>query len=559
MRPDEYRAWGIEPEYIDYRGERRDASEETLRYLRDAMARGSAEPPVLPLQGGGPLERCYLPGGLRTWGWAVQLYALRSRASWGMGDLTDLRTLVSDAASMDGVVLINPLHAVARHLPQEPSPYYASSRCFRNPLYLRVEEVPGAPELDDLEGVSKAGRALNSQPRIDRNEIYRLKMSALERLWARFPGDPAFVSYQKEMGAPLEDFAAFMALSEVHDGSWRGWPEDVRRPHSAAVSEFRKEYQRRVGFHAWLQWLLDEQSARASEEGHVVHDLAVGVDPDGADAWIWQDTFASGVTVGAPPDDYNSEGQDWAALPFDPWALIERDLEPFAYMLRCAMRHAAGLRIDHVMSFFRLFWIPDGAPPNAGAYVRYPHDLLLDAVARESEAHGCYVIGEDLGTVEPEMREELRKRRMLSYKLMWFEEDPPSHFPEMCMGGANTHDLPTTAGLWTGEDSKALQEHGLDPDHHLQQEIVRRLVFQIGVDTDTPVHEVVDRSYQALAASPSALVMGTLEDALEATERYNRPGTMGPWNWSAALPLPLEEILEHPRTRELVRMLADRR
>ena len=511
----------------------------------------------MPEPDGAPLK-CFFPSGLRTWGWAVQLYAARSRASWGIGDLGDLRSLAQDTARSNGVILINPLHASTPRLPLEPSPYFAGSRCFHDPLYLRIEEVPGAPELGDLERLAREGRALNEGRRIDRDRVQRLKMTGLEQLWERFRGDDDFEAYRAEMGAPLEDFATYVALTETHGGSWRAWPSEYRHPGAPDVDGFRRAERTSVRFHEWVQWLVDVQLARTAATGNVVHDLAVGVDPDGADAWIWQDVFADQVSVGAPPDDYNPEGQDWAALAFDPWALVESSFEPFVYLFRSMMRHAAGLRIDHVMGLFRLFWIPAGAPATEGAYVRYPARRMLDIVAEESRRAGCYVVGEDLGTVEPGVREEMSARSMLSYKLMWFEEDPPATYPELCMAAPNTHDLPTTAGLWTGEDSHTQIELGLDPNEEFKEKIIRRIMRQTGVDRAAPVSEVVNRSYEALAASPSALVMGSLEDALKVAERHNQPGTIGPWNWSTALPLPLEEVLRHPRTQELSQKLSSR-
>lgn len=597
-------AWGIMRAYRDYRGERHESPEGTLEAALAAMsARGTAPPrprvsfqragePLVIERGwtarsedseelapGDPVPpgyhdlidpdgrsrrlivapgRCYLPESLRTWGWATQLYALRSAGSWGIGDLADLRTLATSAAERGGMVLISPLHSVGPTVPQESSPYYPGSRCFLNPLYLRVEEVPGATDLDELEELQRAGRALNSDRRIDRDAVYRLKMRTLERVWERFDDDPDFGAYVARRGRTLERFSTYMALAETHPGSWRGWPEDTRRPAAAGVERFVRDNRGRVRFHAWLQWLLDLQATDAARGTGVIHDLAVGVDPDGADAWLWQEAFATDMHAGAPPDDFTAEGQNWATSVWDPWGLDRAAYEPFIETIRASMIHGSGVRIDHVMSLFRLFWIPSGASPSEGVYVKYPANRLLDIVALESHRARSLVIGEDLGTVEPYVREEMAARSMLSTTLMWFEERLPSQLPGLAMAAPNTHDLPTTAGLWTGSDSEAQIELGLDPSLAFKEKIVDRITSQLDIGPDATVAEVVDRSYEALAASPPAIVMGSIEDALEVEERHNLPGSMGPWNWSTALPIGLEEILAHPRVQQLASVLAER-
>lgn len=597
-------AWGILRAYRDYRGEVHESPEGTLDAALAAMsAEGPAPPsPKVSFQRAGePLavergcsvrsedrgelfpgepapsgyhelidpdgrsrrlivapDRCYLPEPLRTWGWATQLYALRSAKSWGIGDLADLRTLAADAAERDGMVLINPLHAVGPTVPQESSPYYPGSRCFLNPLYLRVEDVPGAPDLEDLEDLQGAGRALNSDRRIDRDAVYRLKMKAFERIWERFDDDPDFDAYLAERGEVLERFSIYMALAETYSGSWREWPADYRGPDAAEVDHFARYNRGRVRFHAWLQWLLDRQATEAARGTGVIHDLAVGVDPDGADAWLWQEAFATDMHAGAPPDDFSAEGQNWAASVWEPGGLDGVAYEPFIETIRASMVHGSGVRIDHVMSLFRLFWIPGGASPAEGVYVKYPADRLLDIVALESHRARSLVIGEDLGTVEPYVRDEMCARSILSTTLMWFEERMPSELPALAMAAPNTHDLPTTAGLWTGSDSQAQIELGLDPSREFKQKIVDRITSQLDIGRDATVAEVVDRSYEALATSPPAIVMGSIEDALEVEERHNLPGSMGPWNWSTALPTSLEEILAHPRVQRLASILAER-
>jgi len=488
--------------------------------------------------------RCHLPPDLHAWGWAAQLYALRSRQSWGLGDLADLRELGRWAAGMGARALfVNPLYAPLPILPQEASPYYPSSRRFRSPLYIRVEDVPGAAELGDrLAAPAIAGRALNSRRRIDRDEVYRLKMPALEELFAAFRGSPDFDRYLRDEGPELADYAVFCALSEVHGVPWHDWPAGLRHPRSAEVCRFRVEHERRVRFHQWLQWVLDRQLAEAAAEIGLVHDLPVGVQADGADAWAWQDVFARGVSVGAPPDPFNQAGQDWAVPPFDPWRLRAAGYEPFIQTVRAGFRHGAGLRIDHVMGLFRLFWIPVGEGPAAGVYVRYPSRDLLDIVALESQRAGAFVVGEDLGTVEDTVRDELAARRMLSYRLLWFEERPPAEYRPESLAALTTHDLPTLAGIWEGSDPDAM--------------VRERLRRYAGVTDGRPTCEVAEAAYGALAASPSKLLAATLEDALGVPERPNKPGTTTEWpNWSLALPVSLEELRRDPRPARLAAAL----
>jgi 4-alpha-glucanotransferase len=507
--------------------------------------------------------QCYLPAGWHTWGWAVQLYALRSAESWGMGDLGDLRRLGQWSATDlgAGILLVNPLHAATPVLPQQPSPYFPSSRRFRNVLYLGIEEVPGAAEAGiDLEPLAAEGRALNRQRRIDRDAVFRLKMQALDRLWSRFDGDPAFDRYCHEQGEALQQFATFCALAERYGGKWQAWPAEVRRPDAPAVARFAAERADRVRFHGWLQWLLDEQLARAVAELPVMQDLAIGVDPNGADAWAWQDVLATDVTVGAPPDKYNTLGQDWGLPPFIPHKLRAAAYEPFRQTIRAALRHAGGLRIDHVMGLFRLYWIPQGADPSLGAFVRYAADELLAIVALESQRARAPVVGEDLGTVEEGIREQLAVHRLLSYRLLWFETDPPAGYPELALAAATTHDLPTIAGLWSGADLCIQRQLGLRPNEEGLREITARLRAMTGLPEEATAREVILRAYQLLAQAPSVVVTATLEDALAVEERPNMPGTTTEWpNWSLALPTSLENLQTLAFTRAVADTLRRRR
>ncbi len=506
-------------------------------------------------------RRCHLPPGLRLGGWAVQVYAARSAASWGIGDLADLRALGEWAAAAGaGFALVNPLSAAAPSTPVEASPYLPSSRRWRNPLFLRVEEVPGAERLGAaLEPLAAAGRALNADRHIDRDAVLALKLDALRRIHAATRPPRAFRSWRARQGEDLERFATFSAIAEDHGGDFREWPAELRDPSGAAVHAARGAATDRVGFHAWMQWLLEEQLARAASALPLMADLPIGVDPGGADVWAEPGLFATDFSVGAPPDLFNTLGQDWAQPPWNPRQLRACAYRPLVATLRAGFAHAMGLRIDHVMGLFRLFWIPRGCDPNAGVYVRYPEADMLDVLALESVRAGAVVVGEDLGTVEPLVREQMAARDILSYRLLWFEDGPPSAFPERAMSAVTTHDLPTIAGLWTGADVEAQRSIGLPVNEAGTAEIRERLARAAGHPEDG-VAEVIASAYAALAASPSMLVAAALEDAAEVVERPNMPGTVAPrWpNWSLALPHPLEELVASPLAQRLARTIGRR-
>ena len=507
---------------------------------------------------------CPLPQ-RRTWGWATQLYAARSRESWGMGDLADLRRLARWSAGLGaGMLLVNPLSAPLPVLPQQPSPYYPSSRRFRNPLYLRVEEVPGAAEATpDVERLAAAGRALNRERLIDRDAIFVLQLEALEAIFARFRGDPAFDRYCAAEGDALHSYAAFCTLVEELRPPWRDWPEGYRHPTRPEVAAFAARRAERVRFHQWLQWLCDLQLAAAAGDLDLVGDLPVGVDPAGADAWLWQDSFALGMRVGLPPDEFNTRGQDWGFPPFDPAHLRAAGYEPFVQTLRACLRHAGGLRIDHVAGLFRLFWLPEGGSPTEGAFVRYPAADLLGILALEAHRAGAWVVGEDLGPIEEGVREELARRGLLSYRLLWFEEEPPRNWPVQALAAVTTHDLPTVAGLWTGADLEAQHRIGMEPNEESTEAMRLRLARTLEeaslVKPEAGVDEVVEATHRLLATAPCTLVSATLDDASSTLERPNQPGTLDEWpNWCLALPLSLEELESDPRPRRIAEILEQR-
>jgi 4-alpha-glucanotransferase len=504
---------------------------------------------------------CYLPDDLAIWGWAIQLYAARSKRSWGIGDLADLRRLNRWSAKQGAsIALVNPLAAATPILPQQPSPYFPSSRRFRSPLYLRIEEVDGAETLSDLPAIAARARAMNTDRHIDRDEVFRLKMGALERIWeiTRRAEMEAYDRFRAEQGAGLREFATFCALAERFQSGWHEWPAEFRHPSSAAVRDEarRRPVADRIRFHEWLQFQIDRQLARATRDVSVMQDLPIGFDADGADAWAFQDVLAAGISVGAPPDEFNTKGQNWGLPPFVPARLRAAGYQPFIDTIRACVRQAGGLRIDHVMGLFRLFWIPEGMDPKDGAYVRgFPHDLLA-IVAIESQRARAVIVGEDLGTVEETAREQLMARGILSYRLLWFEKDPPAKFPAQALAAITTHDLPTIAGLWTGSDLSAQKRIGLSPNEAGTREMHRRVKRLTGSTARTPLSTVIARVHEALGKAPSHIVTATLDDAMRVEERPNMPATTAEWpNWCLALPRPIEALEKDPLAARIARAL----
>ena len=537
--------WGVLPRYFSYRGDVVETSPTTEEAILAAMGASGERPPrVRPFKL--PQDSCAPPPD-RGWGWAVQLYAVRSHDSWGIGDLADLRRLARWTKSEGGsLILLNPLGAQNPTLPYEATPYFASSRRFRNTIYLRVEEVEGADKCAEALGpLRNQAQKLNEARLIDYDEVFKLKSQALELVFNALPEPRGLAGWASGKGHALRDFATFNALAEVHGAAWRTWPSSLQHPNNEEVARRRAELSDRVAFHTWLQFLFDRQLARAAREIDIINDMPIGFAPDGFDAWRWQDLLASGMRIGAPPDEFFPDGQDWGLPPFDPWKLRRAHFEPFIEAVRSAAVHAAGIRLDHVMGLFRLFWIPDGATATAGAYVQYPAAQLLALLAAESRRSRVFVIGEDLGLVEPAVRRRLRARGALSFRLLWFEGPSPDQWPRKALAAIGTHDLPTVAGIWN------LSE----PDHRQHRLRSRLLSVTSAPDGTSPI-DVAVAAYDALARSPSCIVLASLEDALGVEERANVPGTTSEWpNWRLALPQSLEVIETADGTRRVAAVL----
>lgn len=534
-------------------------------------------------------------GERRAWGLAVQLYSVRSQRSWGTGDLTDLTDLAvwSAAAHGAGFLLVNPLHAAAPTAPMEPSPYLPTSRRFVNPLYLRVEAIPEYAEMRHRGRLRTLRDALNKRADrkklIDRNAAWQAKRAALEQVYKvdRSAGrELAYAAYRGRQGRSLDDFAIWCALAEQYGSNWHDWPDELRHPCSPDVAAFAAAHPAAVDFHRWLQWLLDDQltaaQATAEQAGMalgIMADLAVGVDPTGADAWALQDVLALGVTAGAPPDEFNQLGQDWSQPPWRPDRLVAAAYEPFRALVNAAVRHAGGVRIDHIIGMFRLWWIPDGAPPTEGTYVRYDHDALIGILALEAHRAGAVVVGEDLGTVEPWVRDYLRERGLFGTSILWFESDGSGaplraeHWREYCLSSVTTHDLPPTAGYLAGEHVRLRGELGLltqPVDQELAEDRAAqaawldelRRVGLLNAETEPGTDEIVLALHRYLGRTPSKLLLLSLADAVSDLRTQNQPGTVDEYpNWRVPLSGPdggrlaLEDVFDDPHAAALARVM----
>ncbi len=487
-----------------------------------------------------------------SFGVAVQLYAARSRRSWGIGDFADLKKLARVFKKLGALSIhLNPLGAVAPG-PQVACPYFASTRRYPNPLYLRIEELP---EAENNPGAVEEGamrsRALLARPLIDRDAVYALKLPVLRTLFrAGIAQRPAFEKARAAQGSSLEAFARFQSLAERFGPDYRSWPEEYRHPGSTAVERFARENPDDVTFYAWLVVRSQEQWRAAAKEIGLVTDLPVGFAPGGFDAWEWQDLLVPDMEIGCPPDDFNRDGQNWRLPPFDPHKLEQSDFLPLRQTLSALLGHARGIRIDHVMGLSRLFWVPSGQHPSKGSYVRYPLEGALGVISEAANKAGAFVIGEDLGTVEDGLRDILARQNILSSRLFWFEETRSSEWPALSAASVSSHDLPTVVGLYEGSDTLS-SEHSA-----LLAERWRRLGVEPG---RTSAIDAVRTTYQELARAKSCLVMAAIDDLLAFPLRPNFPGTDHPENWCRALPMFIDDLERHPLVCELGALLGARR
>ena len=515
----------------------------------------------------------------RVWGHGTQLYSVTSKRSWGVGDLQDLADLMTWGATQQfaDYVLINPLHAAQVVTPMEPSPYLPASRRFINPIYIRPETIEEYRRLDretkrEIKAMRKESRATGEVTgAVERNAVWAFKLEALRRIH-QVPLRPArklaFDDFRRREGQGLHLFALWSALSIEFGQDWRLWPETYQNPISPEVAAFAVEHADEVEFFEWLQWIAQLQVSSAQTTAHdagmklgIVSDLAVGVHTSSAETWMMPDVFAQGMNVGAPPDNYNQAGQDWGQPPWRPDRLEELEYRPFRDMVRAALRRVGGVRIDHIIGLFRLWWVPQGLGPQMGTYVRYNHEALVGILALEAQRSQALVVGEDLGTVEPWVREYLSRRGILGTSVLWFEfgEDgqplQSEHWREYCMASVTTHDLPPTIGYLAGDHVRIRQSLGLLEDslevelqrsHDEQSAWLHRLIEDGLLDEEEagdPV-EIMLALHRFITKTPSKVLLSNLVDVVGERRMQNQPGTIDEYpNWRVPLADPSGQVI----------------
>jgi 4-alpha-glucanotransferase len=586
-------AHGVAVSYQNWRGRHVEVPDETLAAVLGAL--GGYEPPA-PSSGAPVSARAPFPA-RRSWGFTAQLYSVRSRASWGHGDLHDLADLAAWSGGELGAdfVLVNPLHAAEPRPPVSPSPYLPMSRRQISPLYLRIEDIPeyqglSAGDRAQVEALASPLRAASaSAALIDRDAVWAAKLAALELIHAvpltsgRRAERDAFLARDRA----VSDWATWCALAEVHGPDWRSWPAALADPGSAEVAGLRERLAGRIGFHAWLQWLAAEQFAAAQRAARragmnigVITDLAVGAHPGGADAWARQDVIVPGISVGAPPDEFNQLGQNWTLPPWHPGRLAAQAGRPLADLIAACARNAGGLRVDHVMGLARLWWIPAGMAPDQGTYVRYDHELMGGLLAAEVARAGALAIGEDLGTVEPWLRTFLAERRVLGTSMLWFERRAdgsprrPGGWRRGCLATVGTHDMPPAAAFLAGQQVTIRSELGLLTRTEAEERAAARtelagwlamlasqgLLAGAGQPSAAAFTAAL---YAYLTRTPAMLVGVSLADAAGERRPQNMPGTVHEYpNWRIPLgdadgkPLLLEDLPAHEGVRAVATAVA---
>jgi 4-alpha-glucanotransferase len=583
--------WSVETGYHDARGQWRSPSPEALAEIVSALATVEPVPdPVVRRPGrdesGSPPgdERATLiappcahqpqfAANRGVWLLAVQLYGVRSKRNWGIGDFTDvagLLQLASDAGAAG--IALNPLHAL---LYEQASPYSPNSRLHLNILAIDVERVPGFPGVEAL-GIGDELQRLRATELVDYAGVAAIKAAALRAAHARCRDLDAaerddFAAFRAERGGALIRFAAFETLWARFRRPWWDWPEDYRTPSPALLDQLGADAADELDFHQFMQWQADRQlrdcrdlARRLALPIGLYLDIAVGVIPDGADAWGEQSALSRGLTIGAPPDVYNPAGQSWGLASFHPAALIRSDFSLLRETLRAAMRYAGAVRLDHVLGLNRLFVIPVGRDARDGTYVRFPLQAMLAVIAQESVAAKCLVIGEDLGTVPEGFREVMADWGLWSYRVGLFERrrdgafHPPENYPEQALVTFNTHDLPTFAGWLAGHDLVVKQAIGVDPGENAEErESARRAVSEVLTRGGLGPEPVFPDVAQWLARTPSRLLVISAEDVLGVREQPNIPGTIDEHpNWRRKLPCNLEDLAADEHLRAIADALA---
>jgi len=537
----------------------------------------------------------------RAWGLTVQAYALRSPRNWGIGDFEDLAQLTEIAAGFGADFIgVSPLHALFMADPSRLSPYSPSSRDLLNPLLIAPDRVPGYAQLPERAAFEAELPALRKTELIDYAGVHRVKMRALEALFAHFvtnanaEAKAAFESFCREHGKMLEAHALFEALSErfVAEGrnaAWVTWPEDYQDSNNIAVRDFARAAKHRIAFHTWLQWIAETQLANARERAKAAGmriglylDLAVGISPDGSRSWLDGPAIARRARIGCPPDPFSAAGQDWGLVPFSPVGLAEERYEPFRSVLRSNMHHGGALRIDHAMGLQRLYWIPEGNTATDGAYVAYPFRELLEGIVEESCISETIVIGEDLGTVPPGFTDTMVRTGLLSYQVFYFSERdgtwmPPHAYRREAMVCASTHDLPTLKGWWVGRDidwrvktGQATKTETVKQRQDRLRDRGRLLAALVDATALAPAanqadakemtDEILVAVHRFLARTPCRLLAVQLDDALGLVEQANLPGTVDEHpNWRRKAPVSLEALGQHGLFQSVIGAVAAER
>ena len=535
-----------------------------------------------------------------VWGFMAQLYSVCGKSSWGVGDFFDLEDLAVWATTKHNAdfILINPTHAAQVTGHMEPSPYFPSTRRYINPIYIRPEGIEeyatGSDQVRDTvqQWRRQTYTVSRTSPEINRDAVWNAKKQALKIIFAleRRPGRQMELdSYLQEQGARLVRYATWCVLTEAYGHNWKRWPEEFQDPESDQVTEFVQENWDEVMFYMWLQWIAHMQAARAHATAltagmsiGVMGDLAVGVDRDGAETWSMRRFFAPGVTVGAPPDAYNQAGQDWRQPPWRPDKLKQASYAPFRDMISSMLGSSGALRIDHIIGLFRLWWIPESMSPGEGAYVRYDHEAMVGILALEAQRAKTIIVGEDLGTVEPWVRDYLARRGILGTSVLWFENEAgggqplnPEQWRPLCLGSVTTHDLPPTLG-YLAHDHVGLR-YGLGLlTETLDEEIRRDAAEQsavldllrsrgfIGADETDP-HAILLGLHRFLYQTPAKLKCVALTDVVGERRTQNQPGTIDEYpNWRIPLGdesghrLYLEEIFALPQVSDVTGIMNGR-
>jgi 4-alpha-glucanotransferase len=547
-------------------------------------------------------ERAFLlrefASGKKYAGLGVMLYGLRSGRNWGCGDFRDLRALIDWAVPNLGVAFIalNPLHAIPNRRPFNTSPYLPSSVFWRNFIYLDIEAIPGYERIRcefESEAMKAKLGALRGSEIVEYEDVAALKERALRLIFETAPPAEQAVAWIKEEGELLRLYALWRALDEHFHAAdpniwiWPDWPEAFRDPSSQAVAEFAAGHESEMLFHSWVQWLIDGQigevQAHARAAGMPIglyHDLALATDRCGADLWAHRDFYISGARTGAPPDDFSPSGQDWSFPP--PNSRHHRDDGYRLYIasIRKALRHGGALRIDHVMRLFRLYWIPEAHDARHGAYVRDRAHDLVGILALESARQQAIIVGEDLGTVEPQVRETLAATGILSYRLLYFEREngrfrAPEEYPAQALASSTTHDLPTIAGFWSSDDIAArlrsgmidvpaaaeqTEARGRDKHNLLNALTAAGLLSSEAADAALHSSELTPELHHAivgyLASTASLLWLVNQEDLTRERSQQNLPGTTAQYpNWSRKMRWTLEDLATLPEARDCAAMV----